>query len=151
MYRFNSPASLKKKIHFILFLQTYRALVLSAVPCHIPKSEMDQWKEAQWATGGVWLPTQITPCRRIVTSSSQTPPVVQEGASLLQVSTYCLGENKKPWSWIPRGLEIKNCCAREGQRQINRSITWTVTVMGLVWGRRQTVRTWARKQNSAWY
>jgi hypothetical protein len=32
----------------------------------------------------------------------------------------CLGENKKPWSWVPTGSKTKNYCASGDQQQINR-------------------------------
>jgi hypothetical protein len=59
-----------------------------------------------------------------VTSSSQTPPLADEEAPLL--NTYISRREQKSWSWISPGLETKNYCAGEAQQQFNRP-SWVST------------------------
>jgi hypothetical protein len=64
-----------------------------------------------------WVPTHVTPSRRGVTSSSQTPPLIEEGAPLLNI--YMSRREQKSWSWILMGHETKNYCVGKGQQQFN--------------------------------
>jgi hypothetical protein len=70
-------------------------------------------------TANYRVPARVPPPTNRVgmTSSSQTPSLVEEEAPLL--NTYVSRREQKTWSWIPTGLETKNYCAGEGQQQFN--------------------------------
>jgi hypothetical protein len=57
--------------------------------------------------------SRVTPSSGEVTSSSQTPPLIEEGA--LFQNTQKL-ERTKLWSWVPTGPETKNDCAGQDQQ-----------------------------------
>jgi hypothetical protein len=75
-----------------------------------------------------------------VTSSSQTPPLAEEEAPFL--NTFMSMIEQKSLSWIPTGLETKNCCAGDDQQQFNRPLKTTdkysihtLPFNGLIWTR----------------
>jgi hypothetical protein len=57
-------------------------------------------------------PTGSLPSSGGVTSSNQTPPLVEEEAPL---KTRKSQERTEIFSWVPMGLETKNDCAGEDQ------------------------------------
>jgi hypothetical protein len=59
----------------------------------------------------------VTPSRRGVTSSCQAHPLVEKEAPLLNM--YMSRRDQTSWSWIPIGLETKNCLAGNSQQQFN--------------------------------
>jgi hypothetical protein len=59
-----------------------------------------------------------SPRRGGVTTSSQTPPLVEEGATL--INTYMSRREQKNLVMIPMGFETKTYCAGEGQQHFDR-------------------------------
>jgi hypothetical protein len=58
-----------------------------------------------------------------VTSSSQTPPTLEEEAPLLNM--YMSRREPKSWSWISWRPEARNDYAGKDQQQFNRLTDWT--------------------------